>query len=181
MVTTARVTADEFLTMPDDGLRHELVSGEVISMPPAGLDHGDDALTIGLHLRRHVDRHGGGRVVVKVGFLLFHDPDTVRAPDVAFVSEARLPPAEERSRFVEGPPDLAVEVVSPGDTATEVLTKVQEYLTAGARLVWVVERRTRTVSIYRADGTVQLLRSGETLSGEDVLPGFALLVNDIFS
>ncbi|MGH2351789.1 MAG: Uma2 family endonuclease [Chloroflexota bacterium] len=182
MATATLTTAEEFLRWPDDGRhRYELVRGEVVVMAPPGFEHGGRALTLGFHLQAFVQEHGGGVVVVEAGFLLARDPDVVRAPDVAFVSEARLPPPEQRAGFFPGAPDLAIEVVSPNDTATEVLEKVQEYLAAGSRLVWVADARTRRVSVYRADGTVQFLREEDTLSGEDVLPGFTLRVRDIFA
>lgn len=180
MATTTRVTAEEFFKLANDHSRHELVRGEVVTMPPAGFAHGEDASGIDWFLESHVREHGGGQVVVEVGFTLFRDPDTVRAPDVAFVSESRLPSPGQRRKFYEGAPDLAVEVVSPDDTASEVLEKVREYLAAGTRLVWVVDRRTGSVAVYRANGTTQFLGESDTLSGEDVLPGFTVRVGDLF-
>jgi Uma2 family endonuclease len=182
MATTKPVTAEQLLRMSRDGRhRYELVRGEVVTMPPVGLEHGDRSSGIAWLLRSFVREHGGGLVVVEVGFVLARDPDVVRAPDVAFIADARLPPPDQRSGFFEGAPDLAVEVVSPGDTATEVLEKVQEYLAAGSRLVWVVDPRTRSVTVYRPDGTAHLLQEAVTLAGEAVLPGFALPVRDIFA
>jgi Uma2 family endonuclease len=119
--------------------------------------------------------------VVEVGFVLEHDPDTVRAPDVAFVTAARVPDATSRGKYFDGAPDLAVEVVSPGDTAAEVLEKVQEYLAAGCQMVWVIESKTRTVVSYRPDGSAKVLREDDQLSGEDVLPGFSVPVRRVFA
>lgn len=101
-------------------------------------------------------------------------------PDVSFVSAARLPPPELRTSYFEGAPDLAVEVVSPGDTATEVIEKVHEYLAAGTRLVWVADPKPRTVTAYRPDGSAYVYREADTLSGEEVLPGFTVLVRQLF-
>lgn len=182
MATATIITAEELFNMPGDGFhRYELVRGEVVKMAPPGFDHGATAVVIASDLRAYVHEHGGGVVVSETGFRINTDPDTVRAPDVAFVTEERLPPADQRAGYFPGAPDLAVEVVSPGDTATDVAEEVHEYLGAGSRLVWVVERKTRSVMVYRAGGTAQLLREPDTLSGEDVLPGFSVRVRDIFA
>lgn len=183
MVATALLTADDLLRLPDDGFhRYELVKGVLVTMVPPGFGHGDTALTIAWHARNAVKELSlGGKVVVESGFMLGRDPDTVRGPDVAYVSAERLPLPDQRARYFEGAPDLAVEVVSPNDTVAEVLEKVQEYLSAGTRLVWVAEERTRTVTAYRPDGSAQVFHESETLTGEDVLPGFTLVVRDIFA
>ena len=180
VATTALLTAEELAQLPAvESARHELVRGELVTMAPPGFGHGQDALAIGSRLRAHVRQHSGGHVVVEAGFVLERDPDTVRAPDVAFVRHDRVPEGGV-SGFFDGPPDLAVEVVSPSDTAAEVVEKVREYLDAGTRLVWVVERRTRTITVYRPDGTAQLLTAGDTLQGEDVVGGFSVRVEEIF-
>ena len=106
--------------------------------------------------------------------------DTVRAPDVAFVARERYPNGLPKE-FVDGPPDIAVEVVSPSDTHAEVMVKVGEYLDAGARLVWVVSRGTRSVTVHRPDGTAHTLRGDDILSGEDVLPSFEIRVGELLS
>jgi len=115
-----------------------------------------------------------------VGYRLASDPDTVRAPDISFLAMSRISPAGLPKGFIVGAPDLAVEVVSPEDTAAEIDAKVQEYLVAGARMVLVVQPRTRTVTMYRPDGAARVLRSSEVMGGEDVLPGFTLRVDEIF-
>jgi Uma2 family endonuclease len=181
MATIALMTAEELLALPDDDKRHELVRGELVAMAPPGFGHGRDTVALAVRLDAAAQAAGTGIVVGEAGFRLTHDPDTVRAPDVAFVSANRLPAPEAAHRYFEGAPDLAVEIVSPGDTWSDVFEKVQEYLAAGSRLVWVVERRTRTVSVYRDDGSSQVLRADDTLSGEDVLPGFSLALRDLYS
>jgi Uma2 family endonuclease len=183
MVATALMTADDLFRLPDDGLhRYELVQGVLVTMAPPGFGHGGTASEIAFHVRGGVERLGlGGRVVVEAGFRLQRDPDTVRGPDVAYVAAERLPPPERESEYFDGAPDLAVEVVSPNDTAAEVLEKVQEYLAAGTRLVWVVEPRTRTATAYRPDGSARVLHERDRLDGEDVLPGFTLAVGDVFA
>jgi Uma2 family endonuclease len=183
MAATTLMTADDLYQLPDDGFHlYELVKGVLVTMAPPGFGHGGTAAAIARHAGNAVERLAlGGEVVVEAGFLLGRDPDTVRGPDVAYVSAERLPSRDERARYFEGAPDLAVEVVSPIDTVADVLEKVQEYLAAGTRLVWVAEERTRTVTAYRPDGSAQVLHESETLSGEEVLPGFMLDVRDIFA
>jgi Uma2 family endonuclease len=132
-------------------------------------------------LREHVAAHRLGRVVAaETGFLLATDPDTVRAADVAFVRRERLPDPEPLG-YAALAPDLVVEVVSPGDRAGETLTKVGAWLTAGTRLVWVVDPARRLARVYRQDGSEALLDEGQSLDGEDVIPGFRCLLGPIFS
>ncbi len=167
--------------MPDDGRRRELVDGEVIETAPAGFEHGDVALGIGASLRSHVRRDGLGKVVAaETGFLLARSPDTVRAADAAFVAAHRVPPADQRSGFLEMAPDLAVEVVSPSDRAGAVLAKALAWLDAGSREVWVVYPAARTVAVHSPGGHVRLLAGPDRLSGGDVVPGFETTVADLF-
>jgi Uma2 family endonuclease len=131
----------------------------------------------------HVERRGGGRVVVgDVGFVLRvpSDPERVRAPDVAFVSPERLPSGRLPEGFLSGAPDLAVEVLSPSDNPIDIQQKVRDYLEAGARLVWVVAPQAKTLTVYRADGSARLLREQDVLDGEDVLPGFSIPAAELF-
>ena len=151
MTTTTLVTADQLLHMPSDGCRHELVAGELRSMTPAGWRHG--MVTGCLHgLMAAVIRPGrlGKIFSAETGFLLSRDPDTVRAPDIAFIRKDHLPPSLPEDAFWPGPPDLAVEVVSPRDTYREVDEKVQAWLDAGATMVWVVNPKWRSISVYRS-------------------------------
>jgi Uma2 family endonuclease len=116
----------------------------------------------------------------ETGFRIARDPDTVRAPDVAFVCAQRLPSRRPRGYF-EGPPDLAVEVVSPEDRASEVMAKVEDWLRAGCQEVWVVDPKTETVSLYRSRDESRILRLGGRLTSGELLPGFTLPVADIFA
>lgn len=182
MVTTKLMAAEELLLLPDDGChKYELVRGVLITMAPPGYGHGRRASRLSRYLGNFADHHGGGEVVVETGFVLQRGPDTVRGPDVAFVSTARLPAADQEAGYFEGAPDIAAEVVSPGDSATELQQKVREYLDAGSRLVWTLDSRSRTVRVHRPDGSVQVLHEADTLTAEDVLPGFAVPVRDLFS
>jgi Uma2 family endonuclease len=142
-------TADELSVMPDDGFRYELVKGEVRRMPPAGSEHGAVAINIAVVIAQFVKAHGLGVVFgAGAGFKIASDPDTVRAPDLAFVRRERIPEAGVPRGFWPGAPDLAVEVISPGDTYTEVEEKVNDWLNAGTRMVLVLNPRTRTVTVY---------------------------------
>lgn len=180
MVTKTLMRADDLLRLPDDGYRYELVRGELRRMSPVNRTHGRVALRLGAALLQIVERDGLGEVYVKVGFVLEHDPDTVRGPDVSFVSAARLAALLDKEGFLDLAPDLAVEVVSPGDTATEVQEKVDDYLARGTRLVWIVYPARRSVLVYRADGSTQRLREDDALDGEEVIPGFRLPLRELF-
>ncbi|HEU4387766.1 MAG TPA: Uma2 family endonuclease [Blastocatellia bacterium] len=179
--TTRHVSADELLRMPDDGFRYELVKGELRRMSPAGHKHGRIAATFTWRLGPHVKTNNLGVVyAAETGFLLSTDPDTVRAPDVAFVSRARLEEVGEVEGFWPGAPDLAVEVISPGDTYTEVEEKVIEWLEAGAKMFLVLNPRKRTVAVNRPSGQVTVLNEEATLDIDDVVPGFTAAVRDLF-
>jgi len=182
MTTTPQqiVTAEQLLQTPGLG-RCELVRGELIMMTPAGFDHGSIVVNVTAPLAVFVREHALGRVTgAETGFQIGRDPDTVRAPDVAFVRADRVPSGPHPG-FFQGPPDLAVEVLSPGDRAGEVLDKVQQWLAAGCRAVWLIDPQRRTVAVYDA-GQHQVLRSDtDELTGGDLLPGFRLPLADIFS
>ena len=149
-------------------------------MSPAGEEHGWLSAMIAADLTVFVRQHRLGRVyVADTGFQIAHDPDTVRAPDVAFICAER---AGERPgvKFFPGAPDLAVEVLSPTDRAGEVLAKVHDWLDAGCRAVWLVDPRTRTVTVYRSRSRINVLAIGDQISGDDVVEGFTLPVAEIF-
>jgi Uma2 family endonuclease len=179
---TQAVTADDLLELPDDGFRYELVRGELKKMPPAGNEHGYFASEIHWRLAQHVRTHNLGRTyAAETGFKLTSDPDTVRAPDAAFVSRERLEALGPVKGYWPGAPDLAVEVVSPGDTYSEVQGKVFEWLDAGTRLVLVLDQGKRTVTAYRSRTDIVVLGESDTLDGGDVVPGWTLALNDLFA
>ena len=168
----ALMTADELLHLHLPDKRTELVRGRLIVREPAGWTHGVVAMNIGAKLAAHVNQHGAGVVLAaETGFRLESDPDTVRAPDVAFVARDRIP--ESPRGFPALAPDLAVEVLSPDDRAGEVLAKVGEWLSAGTKLVWVVDPARFLARVYRADGSETAVSVDSTLDGEDLLPGFS--------
>lgn len=180
---TKRYTADEFWDLCahlPDGRRYELVDGELVEMSPTGGEHGGLAIWLGSLLVPFIRARGLGRVVgTDTGFILSTNPDRVRALDIGFLSRERWPGPLPK-KFIPIAPDLAVEVVSPGDTASEIQEKVIEYLQAGTRLVWVLYPSNRTVNVFPTDGAPRLLDIHGVLDGGDVLPGFQLSVRELF-
>ncbi len=184
MATLIRpITAGEFFHMPEpaDGSKQELVRGEIVMVPPPGFEHGDVQCGVGALLRTFVKSRGLGRVTVESGVVTECDPDTVRGPDVAFWSADRLPLDQPRPQgYPAVAPDLCVEIRSPGDRPGEIQEKVREYLNRGVLIVWVVDPRQRTVTVYRSPDEGRVLHESATLSGEEVLPGFICRVAELF-
>ena len=179
-IRTQLITADELLRMPDDGNRRELVSGELREMTPAGHEHGRYTMRFSVPLGQHVDENNLGVVyAAETGFQLSTNPDTVRAPDVAFVARERAASVSAGPGYFRAP-DLAVEVVSPSDTYAEVESKVEDWLRAGCRLVVVVNPRNQTLKTYRALTDIAVLTVDDTLDAGDVVPGFRLPVRKVF-
>lgn len=179
---TQLLTAEDLLGMPHDGNRYDLVKGELIKMPPAGNIHGNRAMRLGWRLAHYVETNDLGVVfAAETGFRLATDPDTVRAPDIAFVAKTRVEEIGEFEGFWPGAPDLAVEVISPGDSYTEVEEKVQEFLNAGARAVWVVDPRRHTITVYRSSMDITILTENDLLDGGDIIPGFNCRVAEVFA
>jgi Uma2 family endonuclease len=173
------VTAEELERMGSKDF--ELVRGELVPVTPAGYQHGALAAFLTIELGAYVQSHNLGRVFVEVGYKLFSNPDTVRGPDVSFLSRDRHAALKRRRGFIHGVPDLAVEVVSFDKTLAELFAKAGEYLEAGTPLVWVVDPDTRQVAVHRPGQAVATLSAGETLDGGDVLPGFPLLLSTLFA
>ena len=174
-------TAEELLHLPTTGRRLELVKGKVYEMPPAGGRHGSVAMRIGVVLGSYVRANNLGETfAAETGFVLRRDPDTVRAPDAAFVAEGRLPEGELPGGFLELAPDLAVEVVSPDDTRREVREKALDWIRAGCQLVWVIDPGRRSVTEYRSVDDVRELSENDSLDGGDVIPGFSTEIRDLF-
>jgi len=182
MTTTTPVTADQLLRMPDDGYRYELVAGEIRKMTPAGWKHGAIGGRLRSLLGQHILEHQLGEIfLAETGFLLARDPDTVRAPDIAFIHKDHLPATSPEEAFWPGAPDLAVEVVSPGDTQGQIDEKVKAWLDAGSALVWVVNPAWRNVTVYRSAVDIKTLTENDELTGQDTLPGFRCRVGEIFA
>ena len=180
MSTKTLLTSDDLWKIVADGSRYELSLGELVPMTPVGIRHGVVVINLGRLLGDYVRKKGLGAVCTEVGFRLTRNPDTVRAPDVAFISRERLPAEGIPEKFAEFPPDLAVEVLSPEDTASELLRKVEEYLDAGVPLIWVVDPATRTTTVYRSLQNVTILSSDAELTGGKVVPGFQCKVSELF-
>lgn len=174
------VTADELERMGREDL--ELVRGVLVPvMTPAGGEHGALAALLTASLFAFVKPRDLGRVYVEVGYRLFTDPDTVRGPDVSFVSKKREAQAKLRRGFIHGAPDLAIEIVSQDKTLADVTIKAGEYMQAGTLLVWVVNPPTRTVQVHQPQRLTRTLTVGETLDGGDLLPGFTLTLAELFA
>ena len=175
------VTADQLAGMSVEG-RLELVRGEVVEMAPTGFEHGAIVAKLTMLMNHHATTRGLGKVVTgDVGFHLAKEPDLVRAPDIAFLTSDSIPTGLASRRFVEGAPVLVVEVVSPTDRASDIVERIDDYLDAGARLIWVVYPSRQQVVEYNSPGESRILRPGDRLDGGDILPGFSCPVDDIFA
>jgi Uma2 family endonuclease len=177
--TKVLMTAEQLLELPRER-RVELVRGELVDMAPVSIDHGDTVGLLQELIGPYVRSRKLGRVGPEIGFVLARNPDIVRAPDIAFVRAERLTQRKPKG-FYEGPPDLAVEVLSPDDTASEVQQKVQDYLLHGTRLVWVVDPHSKTVTAYQPSGEAHVYSGDEAVPGGEVLPGFSLRPADLFN
>ena len=174
----AITTAEQLLRAGDVG-RCELIRGELRMMIPAGGEHGRIAGYLAFLLSTHIVKHRLGTFyAAETGFILVRDPDTVRAPDFAFIAAGRAAPPERG--FIPGAPDLVVEVLSPDDRPGYVREKVAEWLEAGSAAVWVVDPRERTVTTHAPDEPPTTLGEADTIRGGDVLPGLELMVRDVF-
>ena len=179
--TPALMTAEELLHLSVPDKCTELVRGRLVVREPPGSLHGLVAMTLGIELGIFVRNSGAGRVfAAETGFKLASNPDTVRAADVAFVSSERMEGARTVG-YAALAPDLVVEVLSPNDRPGEALAKVADWLSAGTKLVWIVDPERRLARVYRHDGTEALLNADDALDGEDVLPGFSCLVATILA
>ena len=180
-VTGRRMTAEELWSLRDDGLRHELIYGELRTMAPAGSEHGRVASNVHGSLFLHLRPHRLGRLfAAETGFLLARDPDLVRAPDVAFVRGERVEAAGQVRGYWPGPPDLAVEVVSPNDRPGDVEEKVGTWLAYGTAMVVVVYPDERRVRIHRPGRPPGDLTEADTLDGGIVVPGWTTSVGELF-
>jgi Uma2 family endonuclease len=182
MSTAAQpITAEELWKLPNSQ-RRELVRGEVRIMAPSGFDHGAIVNNIQFLLTAHVKAKSLGVVVgAETGFRLARNPDTVRGVDVGFVRADRIPSSGRPMTYFEGPPDLAVEVLSPSDTVEQVEEKVDDYINAGCPMVLVLNPKRRTATVHRASSGPLVLREDEIFDAQDVVPGFRCAVREIFA
>jgi len=180
-VDTELVTAEQLWTMPHDGMRRELVDGAVRVMTPVGAEHGRVALTVGsllfMHLREAEIGVGFG---AETGFLITRNPDTVRAPDAAFVRKDHAEAIGRTVKFWPGAPDFAAEVVSPEDSFREVEEKALRWLAAGTTAVLVLDPARRTATVYRGQGEARAHTQDDTLDLGDAVPGWRVRVAELF-
>ena len=175
--TTHLMTAEELANMPDDGVRHELIKGELLTMPVPKLLHGYVTINLSVLLHSHIKANNLGLLVGESGFHLESGPDTVLGPDIAFVARDRV--GDDKDCFYDGAPDLAVEVLSTSDRRGKIERKTALYLELGGRSVWNVDPRKRTVEVVHADGQRWLFRETDELV-DDTVPGFRVAVSKIF-
>jgi Uma2 family endonuclease len=174
------MTVEELWALPDDGMRYELIEGELRTTSHTGLEHGGYELALGCRLGQWLEEHPIGELSVgEVGFRLRREPDTVRAADVAFIRAERLAGDLLPKGYFEGAPDLAVGIVSSGDTASEVEEKVRAWLHRGASTVWVVYPSGPSMTAFRSDGSARHHAPPDEVDGGDVLPGFSMRLVDL--
>ncbi|MEP6832539.1 MAG: Uma2 family endonuclease, partial [Gemmatimonas sp.] len=175
------MTPEEFLVYPLENVKAELVRGELRVSPPGGAPHGSAGARLIVMLAAHVDPRKLGRVFGDgIGYQLLQLPRTVRVPDASFVRADQLPPEGIRAGLFKFAPAIAIEVLSPSETASELQEKLDDYRVAGTALVWVVDPVKRTVMVVGRDAPLTVLREGERLSGGEVLPEFSCAVEEIF-
>lgn len=183
-MTTAKrlLTADDLLAMPDDGKYYELVRGELVEMPPPGFMHELVVAQFIMLFGKFVRRLNLGMVTGGPGIYIEQDPDTVRAPDCAFISHGRIAEPVPNRGYVFGLiPDLVVEVVSPDYSVAQARVRARMWLDAGVRLALAAHIETQEIVAYGDDGTVQRFGFDDTLTCEPVLPGFTCPVADVFN
>jgi Uma2 family endonuclease len=179
--STALMTAEELIQLPRGYYRAELVNGELIKMPLAGHPHGRITTRLGVPLGQFVWDHELGEVYMNdTGFQLTWDPDTVLGPDIAFISKGRLQEAGEVQGYWQGPPDLAVEVLSPGDRPGKVNQKISRWFSFGTKQVWIVDQKHSTVAVYRSPLDTTTFSGSEYLEAPDLFPGFQISLDRIF-
>ena len=181
-VTTEKLlTAEDLLHLDSQGFRGELLRGALHETQPSGVRHGKIVVNLIVRLDAFVDPRQMGTILASdVGFLLEKEPDTVREPDVAFISARRLPLDQDVPGFFDGPPDLAVEIASPSDSPRQLFDKARMWISFGVPLVWTVDPEARTIDVHQPNQPLIRLSTDDTLDGGQVLPGFTCTVGDLF-
>ncbi|MBK8988860.1 MAG: Uma2 family endonuclease [Chloroflexi bacterium] len=178
--TDALITGEELLEMGDMG-PCELVEGRIVPMSPTKIQHGRFEYKLARLLGDFVAENNLGEIMVgEVGIYVQRDPDTIRAADILFISHERLAQASPNS-FLDVPPELVVEILSPSDRWNDVRRKLREYFAAGVNVVLIIEPDEQTVSVYRAPTALQELTGTAVLTLDDILPGFRCVVADLFA
>jgi len=183
MSTATAIRAEQLFEPPYQGRRCELVKGVIRMMSPAGWRHGEIVSILHCRLAAYIEQHKLGKSFgAETGFLLSRNPDTVRAPDFAFIANENLPAEAPAEAFWPGPPDLAVEVLSPDDRTGDVNDKIRAWLGAGAEEVWIVDPQLQSVTIHRSATDISMHPSGDAIKGNDrLLHGFSCSVTELFS
>lgn len=166
--------------LPSGDVDYELHQGRLVIMVPPGHEHGAAQVQIGAELVYQGQRKGHGRAFTEVGIILSRNPDSVVGPDAAFIVASRLPVRESKEGYLETIPDLVVEVRSKNDTAAELNKKIADYLAAGVRIVWIADSTAKSIVVHTAANSPRICRESDTLSAENVIPGFQLKVADVF-
>lgn len=179
--STALMTAEELFQLEDDDFRHELINGELITMPPPGLPHGRITLRLAGPLLQFVLDHELGDVFDNIGFKLTSNPDTVLGPDISFLTKERLQEGHDIQGYWPGPPDLAVEVLSPSDRPSMVRTRISRLFGYGVRQLWILNPKNSTVTVYRSPSDSVTFSGSDYLEAQDLLPGFRISLDSIFS
>ena len=178
--TAEIMTAEQLEHLHLPGKSTELVRGQLVVREPPGTYHGLIAARLLLRVGGFVEAHRLGEVFGQdTGFKIASNPDTVRAPDVAFVAHERLSQLTRRG-YASVAPDLVAEILSPDDRPGEVMSKIVAWLNAGVRLAWVIDPDRRVAQVHRPDGSLSLLDADADLEGEVVLPGFRCALEELF-
>jgi Uma2 family endonuclease len=167
--------------LPSGSVRYELDNGRLVVTAPPGYLHGVSDSNIHFELKLQGERRGLGQALTEVGLVLRRNPDRVVGPDAVFITIPSLPVRLSSEGYLETMPDLVVEVRSPSQTTPDVEDKVNEYLQAGVRVVWVADPARQTVTAYRNGQPPQVFAAADTLTVEDVIPGFQAPVGRLFT
>jgi Uma2 family endonuclease len=178
--STALMTAAELMQLPDEDLRHELINGELITMPLPRVPHGRIAMRLSVPLAQFVWDHDLGELYFEAGFQLTWNPDTVVGPDIAFISKERLKAVAEVKGYWQGPPDLAVEVYTPGPRPGKVSERISRLFNAGTKQVWIAHVKHSTVTVYRSVSDATTFSGFDYLESPDLFPGLRISLDKIF-
>jgi Uma2 family endonuclease len=181
MATRLAFTAEQLALLPpaDDGARHEIDGGELIEMTLPNRRHGRLQVRLARLLGNFLEGSNLGELLSESGFLLARNPDILRAPDLAFVRASRLTGVAETD-WIPGSPDLAIEIISPSETARQIDRKVHQYLAAGTLAVWVIYPDTNSIHVFEPGGVARVVEGGAVLTSPAALPGFAIPADEIF-
>lgn len=180
MATKTLLTLEEFERLPHDGTIHELSEGELIRVTYPKSGHNRIASRLYRKLATFLEQEALGEIFVEAAYLLAADPPTLRVPDVSFLHSSRLH-GQDPDDYFRGAPELAVEIVSPSDSAEELDLKIRQYLKAGARAVWVLYPKTRSVHVFERGGASRVLSEGDRLEAPELFPGWSVPVAELFA